>query len=71
MIIVYSTNPPCPKCRVLEKKLNDADIEYEFVDDIEKIKEKGYGNRYMPIVEVDGQVMEFADAVKFLNGKGS
>lgn len=71
MITVYSTNPPCPKCRVLEKKLNDAGIKYDIVDDVEKIKAKGFGNRYMPLVEVDGQVMEFADAVKFANGKGN
>ncbi len=70
MITVYSTNPPCPKCRVLEKKLDVAGIEYNIVDDVEEIKAKGYGNRYMPLVEADGQIMEFADAVKWVNRKG-
>lgn len=70
MITVYSTEPPCPKCRVLEKKLDEAGIKYDIVNDADEIKAKGYGNRYMPLLEVDGQIMEFADAVKWANGKG-
>lgn len=70
MITVYSTNPPCPKCKVLKKKLDDAGIEYEVVDDVGKIIEKGYGNRYMPLVEADGQIMDFAASIKFVNEKG-
>lgn len=68
---VYSTNPPCPKCRVLEKKLTEAGIDYEVVDEADKIKEKGYGNCYMPLLEVDGQIMNFTEAVKFVNGRGN
>lgn len=70
MITVYSTNPPCPKCKVLEKKLDEAGIEYEIINDVEKIKAKGYGNCYMPLVEAEGRVMDFSDAVKWVNAKG-
>ncbi|MCX4355809.1 MAG: hypothetical protein OSJ43_06245 [Oscillospiraceae bacterium] len=70
MITVYSTNPPCPKCKVLKKKLDEAGIEYTVVDDVDKIIEKGYGNRYMPLVENDGQIMDFAASIKFVNEKG-
>lgn len=70
MVTVYSTNPPCPKCRVLEKKFDELGIEYKVIDDVEKIKAKGYGDRYMPLVEAGGQILEFADAVKWANKEG-
>ncbi len=70
MITIYSTEPPCPKCKVIEKKLNQVGIEYDIINDAEQIKRKGYGNRFMPLVEVDGKLMEFAEAVKWANEKG-
>ena len=34
--ILYSTH--CPKCNVLEKKLNSKSIQYTIIDDIEELK---------------------------------
>jgi glutaredoxin-related protein len=64
-IILYSTG--CPKCRVLEAKLNQANIAYPIVSDIDAIKEKGYLS--VPILEVDGTPMEFFAAVKWVNSQ--
>ena len=66
MTILYSTH--CPKCKILEKKLDNAKIKYEICDDRELMTEKGFD--FMPILEVDGQTMGFSEAVKWVNERG-
>lgn len=63
MITLYSTH--CPKCKILEKKLDNAKIKYEICDDRELMAEKGFD--FMPVLEVDGQTMGFSEAVKWVN----
>lgn len=65
MVILYSTY--CPKCKILEKKLNDAKIEYTICDNKELMIQKGFD--FMPVLEVDGQVMNFGEAVKWANNQ--
>ena len=64
--ILYTTG--CPKCRILEKKLTDKNVQYEVICDPEKIKEKGNA---VPMLEiVDGEetkVLSYYEAVKFVN----
>lgn len=55
----------CPKCKILEKKLSRANIEYETCKDREIIASKGFD--LMPILDVDGQIMGFGEAVKWVN----
>ena len=62
-ITLYSTH--CPKCSVLEKKLKTKNIEYEEVNDVEIMKEKGYLT--VPILEVDGESMDFKKASDWIN----
>lgn len=62
-ITLFSTH--CPKCNVLEKKLKAKNIEYEEVNDVEIMKEKGYLT--VPILEVDGESMDFKKAVDWIN----
>ena len=63
MITLYTTH--CPKCMVLEKKLKIKNIEFETVTDEAIMREKGYMS--VPVLEVDGQVLEFAAANAWLN----
>ena len=63
MITLYSTH--CPKCKILEKKLDNAKIKYEICDDRELMAEKGFD--LMPVLDVDGQIMNFGEAVKWVN----
>lgn len=63
MITLYSTH--CPKCKILEKKLDNAKIKYEICDDRELMVEKGFD--LMPVLDVDGQIMGFGEAVKWVN----
>ena len=61
-IVLYTVG--CPKCDILHAKLEQAKVHFETVTDVNAIAEKGYF--YLPILEVDGEVMEFGDAVKWL-----
>ena len=61
-VILYSTH--CPKCNVLEKKLKAAGIEYEEVNDINVMLEKGLQSA--PNLEVDGQIMDFTQATNWI-----
>jgi glutaredoxin len=65
MIIMYSTH--CPKCLILEKKLNEAGVDYKVCEDQQIMEEKGFD--FMPVLEVDGQIMGFGEAVKWVNNQ--
>lgn len=62
-IILYSTG--CPKCRVLEKKLNEKGILFEIENNIETLKKAGILT--VPVLSIDGQMYQFADAVSLVN----
>lgn len=64
-VILYSTN--CPKCNVLEKKLSEAKIDFTVVNDVKKMIEKGF--RSAPVLEVDGDVFDFKQAIEWVNDK--
>lgn len=55
-VTLYSTN--CPKCNILEKKLNEKAIAFDVVTDPDAIIEKGFLSA--PLLEVDGEVMDFS-----------
>lgn len=55
----------CPKCKVLEMKLKQKNIDYETISDIEIMKNKGISS--LPVLEVDDKLYNFTDAVKFVN----
>lgn len=62
-IVLYSTH--CPRCVVLEKKLKEKNISFEEVNDIFIMEAKGFMS--VPKLEVDGVVMDYADAFRYIN----
>ena len=62
-VVFYTID--CPKCRVLESKLSAKGVSFEECRDIEIMQGKGFENA--PMLEVDGTVMNFGDAVKWIN----
>lgn len=64
-IVLYSTH--CPRCSVLTKKLQQKNIIYEEVNDIEIMKDKGYLT--VPVLEVDGESMDFKTASDWINSQ--
>ena len=62
-IKLYSTH--CPKCNILKSKLDNKKIQYEEINDVEAMTEKGF--RESPKLEVDGVVMGYLEAINFVN----
>ena len=61
-VILWSTH--CPRCKVLEVKLKQKNIVYEENNDVDQMKAKGFLEA--PKLEVDGTVMDFKEAVKWI-----
>lgn len=65
MIKLYSTN--CPRCRVLKKKLDDKNIQYEIHTDIEEMLSLGLVNA--PALELEnGNILDFGEAIIWIGG---
>lgn len=63
IVTLYSTN--CPRCKVLEKKMEQAGISFEVntsVDDMLAL-----GMRQAPMLRVDDELLDFAAACAWLN----
>lgn len=65
-VTLYSTG--CPKCIILEKKLLQQQVEFETISDVDVMQEKGFTS--LPMLEVDGEIMDFRTAVTFVNDLG-
>lgn len=63
MPTLFSTG--CPKCTILKKKLAQKGIEYTEVNDIQQMLDMGLQS--VPWLEVDGQMMNFDQANKWIN----
>lgn len=60
----------CPKCKVLETKLKQKNIEFEICDsesNIQELIDKGF--KGAPVLLVDDNFMNFTDAVNWVNNK--
>lgn len=62
-ITLFTTH--CPKCRVLESKLAAAGVSFGTVDDASRMLEEGV--KSIPTLRVDGRMMGFYDAVRYVN----
>lgn len=66
MVTLYTTH--CPKCIILEKKLQDRNIEYQVCDDVDLMLSKGM--QEAPYLEVEEkEMMNFSKAIKWVNEK--
>lgn len=61
-VILWSTH--CPRCKVLELKLKQKNINYEENNSVEEMTAKGF--KEAPKLEVDGMVMDFMQAVDWI-----
>ncbi len=61
-IVLYSTH--CPKCTILEKKLQMRGLKYKVETDVDKMVEMGF--RSAPTLEVNGIRMDFMAAIRWL-----
>lgn len=63
MVTLYTTG--CSRCTVLEKKLNSKQIHYKKEEDTNLMLEKGI--KSVPVLEVQGQRLNFLEAVQWVN----
>lgn len=64
MVTIYTTDT-CPKCKILKEKMNTKGIEYEEVQDVNIMSDKGIS--FVPVLEVDGNMMDFVQANSWVN----
>ena len=62
-VILYTTH--CPKCKILEKKLAAKNITYTEITNTDVMLEMGFDAT--PMLEVDGQIMDFKAASDWIN----
>ena len=62
-VTLYTTG--CPKCTVLKAKLDAKGITYTVKSNTEEMVRRGFD--YLPMLEVDAIVYDFAKAVKWVN----
>lgn len=62
-VILYSTN--CPKCKVLESKLNKKGINFTIITDVQEMCNLGMMSA--PNLKVDEKIMSFKEAVNWIN----
>lgn len=65
-VIFYTIE--CPQCVILEKKLKGKNVSFEKVDDEQELVSKGFQGKTFPLLEVDGKLMEYKEAVAWING---
>lgn len=63
MIILYTTH--CPKCKIVEMKLKQKNIEYKECDDMDIMLSKGF--KQAPILDIDGNILDFHDSIQYIN----
>lgn len=63
MIKLYTTH--CPKCKILKKKLDELNIEYDIIEDVDIMLELGMSQ--VPILEIDEVKMDFTEANNWVN----
>lgn len=63
-IVLYSTG--CPKCKVLEAKLEAACIPFKVVSDMDEMTKRGFMT--VPVLEVDGLTYNFTEAIQWVKG---
>lgn len=56
----------CPKCKILQAKLEDKGLEYEKSNDVQQLVDLGF--KTVPVLEVDGEYMDFGKAMKWIQG---
>lgn len=64
MVKLYTID--CPMCLVLEKKLKEANIEYETIKDKDIMIKKGI--TICPVLEVENELLDFEQAIEWIEG---
>ena len=61
-VTFYSNN--CPRCKILQQKLDEKGVIYEKVSDMNILIQKGF--KSVPMLEVDGNIMNYLEAINWV-----
>lgn len=61
MITLYSTG--CPKCRILQKKLDAAHVPYAVISDVDEMLQMGIQS--VPVLKVGDDLLPFEQAALY------
>ena len=62
-IILYTTH--CPRCEVLRKKMDAANIHYQLNENVTEMQRLGI--EAVPVLKIENQLLSFTEAVKWIN----
>lgn len=62
-VVFYSTH--CPRCEVLSKKMEKKGITFTEVNDVKEMRQLGFMS--VPMLSVDGQIMDFSASIEWLD----
>ena len=66
-MVLYTTG--CPQCFALKAMLDSGGYKYSVCDNVEVML--GRGIKAVPMLEVDGSLMPFKEAVQWVNAGGN
>lgn len=64
-IIFHSTH--CPKCKILEMKMQKKNINYVENNDVDSMLKKGI--KFAPCLEIDGEILDFKNSIEWVNNQ--
>lgn len=65
-IVLYSTG--CPKCNILKKILTENNIQFIENDSVNEMQQLGF--QEVPKLDVNGQILDFTDALAWARQNG-
>lgn len=65
-VLIY-TSPICPKCSALKQKMSSKGISFKETEDYTGLEGSGFFG--LPVLQVDGKLMDFSAAWNWVNTK--
>lgn len=62
--ILYTTH--CPKCKILQKKLNDKNINYKSIENVQEIQ-KVTSKVPVLVIKDQNKILDYYEAIKYVN----
>ena len=62
-LILYTTD--CPKCKILEAKLDMKSINYKIVKDVSEMQAMGIMS--VPFLKIGQELMDFSKSISWIN----
>ena len=63
MVTLYTTST-CPMCKMLKQRLDEKNIEYKTINDVEILQEKNI--MHVPVLEVNNELFNLQQALVWL-----